>query len=66
MQIILNGEQRKIAENINIKDLLNDLKIEQKSVAVAVNSSVVKREEWSGFKLNENDKVECLTFMGGG
>lgn len=65
MLIKLNGQIIN-TESKNILEILEEFNIESKSVAVAVNLEVVKKENWGSFFLKENDVVECLTFMGGG
>jgi sulfur carrier protein len=64
--IIVNGEERKIEENMTIKALLEKLGIADKTMASAVNMEVVKKEEWERHTLSEGDKVEFLHFVGGG
>jgi len=66
MKLKVNGKEIETKNGITILQLLKELKIEDKTMATAVNMNVVKKEEWNGFKLKENDKVEFLTFVGGG
>ncbi len=66
INITINGHEKKIKQNTNIKELLEDLKVLEKTMAVAVNMKIVKKEEWSRFSLQNNDKVEALNFVGGG
>lgn len=65
MQIKLNGSLIN-TESQNVLELLREYKIETKSVAVAINLEVIKQDKWDSYLLQENDVVECLTFMGGG
>lgn len=65
MKLILNGEE-KIVTVKTIQALLDELNINDKVMAAAVNMNVVKKENWSSFELSENDKVEFLQFVGGG
>ncbi len=65
MQIKLNGSLID-TESQNVQELLQEYKIETKSVAVAINLEVIKQDKWDSCLLQENDVVECLTFMGGG
>ncbi|MBD5164317.1 sulfur carrier protein ThiS [Helicobacter sp.] len=65
MQIKLNGNFIN-TESQNVLELLREYKIETKSVAVAINLEVIKQDKWDSYLLQENDVVECLTFMGGG
>lgn len=65
IQLIVNGEQKNSSSS-TIKELLLELKIEDKVMAAAVNMNVVKKDDWESFILNENDRVEFLQFVGGG
>ena len=66
MKIIINGNEKDIKENTTIKELLTSLEVLDKTMAVAVNMKIVKKDEWNKYKLEENDKVEALNFVGGG
>ncbi len=66
MKIKINGIEKDVKENITINELLKELKILDKTMAVAVNMNIVKKDEWDKYKLNENDKIEALNFVGGG
>ena len=66
MQIVVNGEDREVAEGIKIGTLLKELGIKEKTMASAVNMEVVKKDKWSTFKPNDGDSIEILQFVGGG
>jgi sulfur carrier protein len=66
MKLIVNGENLEVKDSITIEELLNDLKIKDKAMAVAVNMEIVKKENWDKFIPKENDKIEILQFVGGG
>lgn len=65
MQLTINGEIQQTTSK-TIQELLLELGIEDKVMAAAVNMDVVKKDVWSSFQLNENDRVEFLQFVGGG
>jgi sulfur carrier protein len=65
MILIINGETTE-THSVSIQDLLDELDMNDKVMATAVNMNVVKKENWSTFALSENDKVEFLQFVGGG
>ncbi|AHJ12383.1 sulfur carrier protein ThiS [Sulfurospirillum multivorans] len=65
MQLIINGEKKESGAK-SIQALLDELGIESKVMAAAVNMNVVKKELWESYELSENDKVEFLQFVGGG
>jgi len=66
MKIKINGVEKEINKNITIKKLLEDIKILDKTMAVAVNMQIVKKENWDKYVLNDGDRVEALNFVGGG
>ena len=66
IKIKINGIEKEIPKNTTIKELLSSLGVLEKTMAVAVNMKIVKKDEWDKFKLNEGDKVEALNFVGGG
>ncbi len=66
MQLIINGENKTFDNAISLKEIIENLKIEDKVMAAAVNMEVVKKDDWSDFIPKENDKIELLQFVGGG
>ena len=48
------------------KELPDNLQIENKVMAAAVNMNIVKKDEWSNFIPKNDDKIELLQFVGGG
>jgi len=64
--LTVNGEKREVKEGISVYELLKELKVEDKVMAAAVNGDIVKKERWQKHRLNEGDRVEFLTFVGGG
>ncbi|MDY0320597.1 MAG: sulfur carrier protein ThiS [Arcobacteraceae bacterium] len=66
MNLIINGEQLSVDANKTIFEIMTELKIIDKVMAVAVNMNIVKKEEWGSFIPQENDKIELLQFVGGG
>ena len=66
IKIKINGIEKQIPPSTTIKNLLEDLKILDKTMAVAVNMKIVKKDEWDKYIIQENDKIEALNFVGGG
>ena len=66
MPIIINGENQTLNDSISISQLLKQLEIEERIVAVSLNSNVVKKGTWENVILKDNDRVELLQFMSGG
>ncbi len=66
INIQLNGKSYKIKSNSNIDNLLKKIKVESKKVAVEVNKEVLCKENYKKYKIKINDKIEIVTFVGGG
>ncbi|MBL0709027.1 MAG: sulfur carrier protein ThiS [Sulfurimonas sp.] len=66
MNIIVNGESRGFSEDITLMKLLQELSLEGKVMAAAVNMNIVKQDEWDLYIMQDLDKLELLDFVGGG
>ncbi len=66
MIIQLNGENREVREAITVSDLLSELKLAGKPVAVEVNRELVTRAEHAECRLASDDRVEVVSLVGGG
>jgi thiamine biosynthesis protein ThiS len=66
MRLTINGELFDTANAETISELLKELKIEPAMVAVEVNLRIVKKVDYSTFRLNDGDKIEIVNFVGGG
>ena len=66
MQIIVNGKKYKIKEKQNISMLLKKLGFKMSKVAVEINQDLIPRETYKSVTLKKGDRVEIVTFLGGG
>ena len=66
LSIFVNGEPQQIAAEATIADLLKQLNMNPKFLAVELNRHVVSRTEHSSTKLSANDQLEIVTLVGGG
>ena len=66
MEIIINGESHQVAEAITVAELLVELELGTKYVAVEVNRQLVPRQEHVEHRLNSADRLEIVTLVGGG
>ena len=66
MNIILNGQNKQIDPDTNIKKLLISLDLNNKRLAVEVNQEIIPRSDFDQFILSELDKVEIVQAIGGG
>ena len=66
MRITLNGDPHEIAGSVTISELLAQLDIDARRVAVEHNLVVVKREAYASTTVRDGDAVEIVNFVGGG
>ncbi|MFG2309529.1 sulfur carrier protein ThiS [Streptomyces sp. NPDC048566] len=66
MNIVVNGERRRIAAGTALDALVATLTPAPSGVAAALNETVVPRGRWSSTALAEGDRVEVLTAVQGG
>ena len=66
MNVQLNGETREISDDSTIESLIAFLALEPTRVAIELNRSVVRRNQWATTVLNEGDQIEIVHFVGGG
>ncbi len=66
MYIVLNGKKFEISTSTTINQLLRKINIKSSKVAVEVNKVVIPKEKYKNFKFKEKDRVEIVTFIGGG
>ena len=66
MQIILNGQPRAVLNGTTLAQLLDELGMQARHVAVEINLELVPRAEHAGHTLSEGDRLEVVTLVGGG
>lgn len=66
MNIYVNGETREFSEGLTIDSLISSLSLEPTRVAIELNRNVVRRSDWQGTILHDDDRVEIVHFVGGG
>ncbi len=66
IEIKLNGKLKFIPQNYMISDLVKDLEISLKKVAIELNQEIIDKKKISKIVLKKNDKIEIVHFIGGG
>ena len=64
--IYVNGKEFFVEKNTTLIKLIKDLNLEKKSFAIAVNSEVVKKENYNRFIILPDSKIEIISAVGGG
>lgn len=66
MQITVNGTARTLPDNASVLDLLKEMELIGKRVAVECNGSIVPRSAHAQHQLTEGDRLEVVVAVGGG
>ena len=66
IKIKINGKIKSINEDSNLSLVLKNLKIPLNKVAIELNEEIIDKKKINKIKLNKNDKIEIVHFIGGG
>ncbi len=66
MRLVVNGETIERPGPCSLDVLLRELKVKVEHVATVVNDDVVPAGRRAAHQVNEGDRIEILTFAGGG
>ena len=66
MRATVNGETMELPEGLTVSTLLQHLGVRAERVAVERNGEVVKQVQHREQKLAPGDRLEIVTFVGGG
>ena len=66
IKIKVNGKVKEVLNNSKLSDLLKNLNIPLKKVAIELNHEIIDKKKTSNIKLKHDDKIEIVHFIGGG
>jgi sulfur carrier protein len=66
IKIKVNGKVKSILDNYSMLDLVKNLKIPMKKVAIELNQEIIDKKSIGKINLKKNDKIEIVHFIGGG
>jgi sulfur carrier protein len=66
MKVFINGETKEIPDEANLFELLRYFSLPQERIAVELNKEVVRKKDWENIKINDEDRIEVIHFVGGG
>ncbi len=66
MQININGSAKTIDHHTTVAQLLTTLQLEPVRVAVEINEDLVSRKSFEQTHIQDGDRIEIVTFVGGG
>ncbi|HEC1758928.1 TPA: sulfur carrier protein ThiS [Campylobacter lari] len=63
--MIINGEKFELKE-LRFMDYVKEKQLKIEFIALELNGEIIPRDKFENLILNENDKAEIVTFVGGG
>ena len=66
MQITVNGETTEIVESATMTDLVAQLGLSNRRLAVEYNGEILPRSTWEQTRLVNGDRIEIVHAIGGG
>lgn len=66
MKVTINGQARTFEQPLTIAELLAQLEVHPLRVAIEVNEQLVRRADFAATQIREGDRIEVVTFVGGG
>jgi thiamine biosynthesis protein ThiS len=66
IEVVVNGNPRRVPEGMNVAGLLAFLGIDRERVAVELNGAIVRKPEWESATIAEGARLEIVWFVGGG
>ncbi len=66
IKIKINGKIKSINQDSYLFVVLKNLKIPLNKVAIELNEEIIDKKKINKIKLNNNDKIEIVHFIGGG
>ena len=66
MKIIVNGEELLLLEGSNVQDLIAQLGLTNKRIAIEINEAIIPKSKHQSHLLKNHDRVEVINAVGGG
>ncbi len=66
MEIILNGKKAELKNSLSLTALVRSQGMDPAAVVAEVNLKVIPEQEWENYMIKNQDRIELLSFVGGG
>ncbi len=66
MYIVVNGESRQVSDRYSAENLVADMGLADRRVAMEVNREIVPRSTYAEHWFKDNDVIEIVAAIGGG
>ena len=66
MQLIINGKEKHVDNNLTITKLFSDLNLEMDQIVLELNNEILSQSQFIKTVLKDGDQLELVQFVGGG
>jgi thiamine biosynthesis protein ThiS len=66
MTVVLNGAEQSCREGWTLADLVAEMGLAGRRIAVEINRNIIPRDEYNSYRLQPGDEIEVVHFVGGG
>lgn len=65
MKLMVNGQDKQF-DGLSLQTLIESVSKNPDHVIAELNSGIVKKDRWKQTQLKDGDRIELVTFVGGG
>lgn len=66
MRVVLNGSEEIFLQPLTLRELIEAKGWDPDKIVVELNLEIISKNSWAKIVLAENDRLEILSFIGGG
>lgn len=66
MNLIINGKKKAIAEVKTVAQFVSSVFANSPDIIIELNKKIIKKKDWEGQSIKENDVIEVIQIVGGG
>jgi len=66
MKVVINGKDADIPKGETLAGYVASKGLKPQAVVIELNESIVPKDNWDSTRLSEGDRVEIVSFVGGG
>ncbi|OOB77824.1 MAG: thiamine biosynthesis protein ThiS [Epulopiscium sp. Nuni2H_MBin003] len=64
--MLYNGNKITLSNKLPLLDFLSNNKYDISKIAIELNNQIVPKAQYTNIVLNDSDKIEIVSFVGGG
>ena len=66
LEVIINGNSRSLSGPVSVSQLIQEMELQGKRIAIEINGAIVPASQHSSYQLSNGDNIEIVGAIGGG